>query len=279
MRRNNVLLFVSAVLFVVIVVVAPSWLSGPKSMTVTIAAVLAFILTAGKLISGNAMSVFITPMNTMSLSRMQTVLWTVLITASFISVAFERLYSKATAANALDFTVPETLLGLIGISLTSAVASSVVNSGKAAKQASVAQVQQAAQKTNESVQATGTLFGYDHHSKASFMDIFEGDELGDAHAIDLGKIQMFFFTVVGAAVYLGEMYSQLATGPTSLPALPENLVILMGMSHAGYVGNKMVNRTPEVPATQVEAAPMAGAGTYIPAEQVGQPKLTVGAPK
>ena len=277
MRRNNLLLFASAVLFVVILVVAPSWLTGPKTLTVTLLAVLGFILLAGKLIGDSWLAVFITPMNTMSLSRTQTVLWTVLITASFITIAFERL--GANVANPLDFTVPGTLLGLMGISLTSAVASSAVMSGKAAKQASAAQVQQAAQKTNETVEPCGTLFGYKDRSRASFMDLFDGDELGDAHTIDLGKIQMFFFTVVGACVYLGQMYSSVNGVPSTLPPLPENLVILMGMSHTGYVGNKMVNRTPEVSSPMPEVTPMVGAGTNVPAEQAAQAMLTVAPPK
>ena len=277
MRRNHLLLFASAVLFVVILVVAPSWLSGPKTLTVTLLAVLGFILLAGKLIGDSWLAVFITPMNTMSLSRTQTVLWTVLVTASFITIAFERL--GANVANPLDFTVPGTLLGLMGISLTSAVASSAVMSGKAAKPASAAQVQQAAQKTNETVEPCGTLFGYKDRSRASFMDLFEGDELGDAHTIDLGKIQMFFFTVVGACVYLGQMYSSVNGVPSTLPPLPENLVILMGMSHTGYVGNKMVNRTPEVSAPMPEVTPMVGAGANVPAEQAAQAMLTVAPPK
>ena len=279
MRRNSFLLFVSAVLFIVLVVVIPSWFSGPRSLTLTLLAVVGFILVAGRLIGDSWLAVLITPQNTMSLSRTQTVLWTVLITASFITVAFERLASKATAANALDFTVPETLLGLIGVSLTSAVASSVVNSGKAAKETAPHQLSEAATKNGETVVANGTLFCRKDKSAASFMDIFEGDELGDAHAIDLGKIQMFFFTVVGAAVYLGEMYSQVAGVPTSLPALPENLVILMGMSHAGYVGNKLVNRTPASAGPQLEAAPaVKGTNVVIPDASTGA-RLTVAPPK
>lgn len=274
MKRNNFVLFVSIVLYIGVVAIAPSRLTPHWTLSAILIASAALTLMVGKLIFGSWWGVLITPQYTMSLSRTQTVVWTILICSSFMAVAFERL---AAGADALAFSVPNTLLGLIGISLTSAVASSAVLSGKSAKPATDAQVAMAAQKKNTDVEACGTLFGHKDKSKASLMDLFQGDELGDAHTIDLGKVQMFFFTVVGAVVYLGEMYSQLGAVPTSLPDLPTNLVYLMGMSHAGYVGNKLVTRTPDATVTR-SAATTTTVNKSAPAVMADQTKLEIAAP-
>jgi hypothetical protein len=273
MKRNNFVLFVSIVLYIGVVAVAPARLTPQWTLSAILIASAALTLVIGKLIFDSWWGVLITPQYTMSLSRTQTVVWTILICGSFMAVAFERL---AAGADALAFTIPDTLLGLIGISLTSAVATSAVLSGKSAKPATQAQVDLAEQKNETEVEACGTLFGYKDKSKACLMDMFEGDELGDAHTIDLGKVQMFFFTIVGAVVYLGEMYSQLGAVPTSLPDLPTNLVYLMGMSHAGYVGNKLVNRTPDATVTQ-SAAATATVNKSAPAMAGDQPKIEIAA--
>lgn len=271
MKHNNFVLFVSIVLFVGVVAVVPARLTPQWSLTAILVASAALTLVIGKLIFGSWWGVLTTPQYTISLSRTQTVLWTIIICGSFMTVAFERL---SAGADALAFTIPDTLLGLIGISLTSAVATSAVLSGKSVKQATQAQVDLAAKKNDTTVEACGTLFGYKNKTEACLMDMFEGDELGDAHIIDLGKVQMFFFTVVGAVVYLGEMYSQLGAVPTSLPNLPANLVYLMGMSHAGYICNKLPNRTPD--ATVQSAATTTTTVTQsVPAAMADQTKIPI----
>lgn len=282
MRNRNALLFVSIVLFIAVAVIAPMRVSATWSLTIVLAAVAAFVMAAGYAVKGSPWAALVTSLNTMSLSRTQTVVWTILICASFITVAFARFRTTGTAADALTFTVPDTLLGLIGVTLTSAVASSLVLSGKASKSPAADLVQQAAKNANmnpEEVKPQGTLFGYTDGSRAALTDIFEGDELGDAHTLDLGKIQMFFFTVVGATIFLGDMYGRLRSGtPAGLPDLPANLVILMGMSHAGYVGNKLVSRTPEAGAPQPtgDAGRVVPAGQQLPADASDAPRMPIG---
>ena len=54
--------------------------------------------------------------------------------------------------------------------------------------------------------------------------MFQGDELADAHTTDLSKVQMFFFTIVSAVVFLGTadaMFTNMKSiGDVLIPQLP-----------------------------------------------------------
>ena len=55
--------------------------------------------------------------------------------------------------------------------------------------------------------------------------------------ISITKYQNFIFTLVILAYYVGA-----AIQAGGLPALPKEVVWLIGISHAGYVGGKVPNR-------------------------------------
>ena len=110
---------------------------------------------------------------------------------------------------------------------------------------------------------------------ASFLDLFRGDEIVDCHRVDLGKVQMFFFTVIGALAYmlvLGDWISTLtpatlaaladaaaasttvvnataeaaaATAVVTFPVISGGFIAILGISHAGFLGNTAVPKTPE----------------------------------
>jgi hypothetical protein len=84
---------------------------------------------------------------------------------------------------------------------------------------------------------------------ARFTDMFEGDELANVQFVDVAKLQLFFFTVVVAVAYSMQLYAMIAYGDLSvgnvkMPELQEGLLALMGVSHAGFLGSKGVDRTP-----------------------------------
>ena len=75
-------------------------------------------------------------------------------------------------------------------------------------------------------------------------DLFQGEEIGNAAHLDLGKIQMFYFTLVLVLAYvvmLGAMFSR-NSGPinNTLPRLPAGIVALLGISSEGYLVNKVI---------------------------------------
>jgi len=98
-----------------------TWLIGMLLLT-------AFILVAGKGVSGKSYwtAAFIDRRNKMSLSRLQMLLWTVVVLSFYCVVAIARVGEDP--ASALDFEIPNTLLLLMAISTTSMVGSPLVKS-------------------------------------------------------------------------------------------------------------------------------------------------------
>jgi hypothetical protein len=91
--------------------------------------------------------------------------------------------------------------------------------------------------------------------------MFRGEEMGDTHLLDIGKIQMFFFTIIVWIAYAISVSKLLLTAFVPLPAgtVIENLPLvttgmatLLGVSHAAYLAHKAVPHTPEQP---VKSAP------------------------
>ena len=252
-KSRNLLLFVTFVITVAAIIAAPQYLTPRWSLTAVYLAITGFMIAVCTLITGNPWSLLLTELNTMSLSRAQTILWTILVVGSYICLSF---------AHMSIVQIPGSVLGLIAVSIGSSVAASVVMSNKTGKDADPAEIAAAKAKNGEGTTASGTAFAWSDPKYASLADMLEGDELADAHTVDLAKVQMFFFTLAGAVVYAGMVYNELVGGKiaTSLPDLPQQLIILMGMSHTGYLGGKMVNRTDEATTAQTAVVPAAGAG-------------------
>ncbi|HET7433123.1 MAG TPA: hypothetical protein VFN10_00275 [Thermoanaerobaculia bacterium] len=237
-KSRNWLLFVTFVITVAAIIAAPQYLTPRWSLTAVYLAITGFMIAVCTLITGNPWSLLLTQLNTMSLSRAQTILWTILVVGSYICLSF---------AHMSIVQIPGSVLGLIAVSVGSSVAASVVMSNKTGKDADPAEIAASQAKNGEGASASGTAFAWSDPHYASLADMLEGDELADAHTVDLAKVQMFFFTLAGAVVYAGMVYNSLTSAKpvTTLPDLPQQLIILMGMSHTGYLGGKMVNRTDE----------------------------------
>ena len=88
---------------------------------------------------------------------------------------------------------------------------------------------------------------------AQWSDIFKKEKVGEQDLIDLSKVQMFFFTIVVISAYaaaLNNLLQQpdLIENPfgVALPAFSTSLVVLLGISHGGYLGSK-ANMTSDSP--------------------------------
>jgi hypothetical protein len=89
-------------------------------------------------------------------------------------------------------------------------------------------------------------------SDASFSDMFEGNEIGNTAHVDLGKVQMFFFTVTVAVAYAVAVAKSIHDGQLYgaeyvFPTLSSGMVALLGISNAGYLANKGVDHTKTAP--------------------------------
>lgn len=72
-----------------------------------------------------------------------------------------------------------------------------------------------------------------------FSDLFRDDK--DPGGMDLMKFQMFGWTVVAVVIYSFLFLNNLTDQIDSLPIVPESIVILTGLSQAGYLAGKAVS--------------------------------------
>jgi hypothetical protein len=106
--------------------------------------------------------------------------------------------------------------------------------------------------------------------KASFIDMFLGDDKANGKRLDLGKLQMFYFTVILALAYAvstGIVFINDGIGgthPLQFPALNDQFLVLLGISHAGYLAYKAVPRDGAgAPST---SGPTSGSETAAPSQ-------------
>lgn len=231
------------------------------------------IAIVGFAINGYASGILIDNRNRMSLSKFQMVAWTVLITSALITFAASNLHThvasgdlnkawdqagftaqqiKELAASRwgpLDIDVPVELYYAMGISAASFVAAPSLLSLKMDQDPKPAALQSTADKLNlnlSQVDSAGKVFTQCHPSLASWTDLFRGDEVGNAAAPDLGKIQQFIITVLLLGTYASSIWGTLAHDAkliVAMPALSSGFVVLMGISHASYLAYKAAPHT------------------------------------
>ncbi len=199
-------------------------------------------LIVGRGITGAWKGAFVDERLRMSLSRLQLLMWTILVLSAFGTIALIRM--EHDALTALDIQVPDTIWALIGISATSLVGSPLIKSSVQDTQTpSKDQVQKfaAAQgKSADDVDVEGKVVKNKSIAEASVADIFMGEYVDDFALLDLAKIQMFFFTLLLVLTYATAVGSLLMNDPlpSALPNVSGGMLALLGVSHASYLANK-----------------------------------------
>ena len=139
-----------------------------------------------------------------SLNRLQITGWTMLILPSFIA-----LFLSSFAVP----VIPETLLGLMGISVSSAVFGGAV-------------------KANKDVSAAKILKSNKSDNKRRFLQVLLEEEGSNAGLVSVTNFQNFVFTFVLWILYV-VLFAN--SDPKALPKFPTEALWLIGISHAGYV--------------------------------------------
>ena len=148
-----------------------------------------------------------------SLTHFQVVVWTLIILSAYLAVLVNSQF------DASKLKIGEQLLALMGIAAGSAVLSAGVKAAKdASDSAKVAKCDNA------------------HPAKFSQIWLEEEGDLADK-VVSITKYQGFIFTLVALVFFIS-----LAAKAQGMPELPEDLVWLLGISHAGYVGGKLPNK-------------------------------------
>ena len=97
-------------------------------------------------------------------------------------------------------------------------------------------------------QAVGDLHANATAADARWSDMLRGDSIANFQFTDLGKVQMFLFTMVLVFAYAALVWSIMSMPQAaqvlqvvpsmSLPAFADSLVITMALSHGGYLATK-----------------------------------------
>jgi len=234
--------------------------NGLMAWLLTMGLMTAMVISAGKDIQGFFFGFLIDERNRYSLSRLQTLVWTILILSAYLTAVFINLRSNAT--DGLAIAIPEQLWVLMGISVTSLLGSPLLVNQKrkegdegelvneaALKQATVAGSPQAVESAMEVVTLDGEIVLKQDPQQATWSDLFKGEAANNHKYLDISRVQMFFFTfilVVAYGFYLGQMFAGYSDGEgfensiSSLPAFSSGMIALLGISHTAYLGNKTV---------------------------------------
>jgi hypothetical protein len=255
-----------AILALLVAFGAPSVIEDPSSAwLLSLAGMTAFAVVVGVAINRRPAGLVIDNRNRVSLSKLQALAWTLMVLSALTTAVIFRI--RLGFADPVAITLPQELLAAMGISAVSLVAAPVVLSLKSTEDAAPGQAAATAAKLDDgdSGHAVGKVYARTEAADASWLDLFRGDETGNAASPDLSKMQQFLITVVVLAVYASGLWKAFA-GPeyvtdesnaapffAAFPALSTSMVWLIGISHAGYLAYKAAPHSASA-ATPVAAA-------------------------
>ncbi len=239
----------------------PWWgvLDGPATRLIAFLATLAGMMCLfagwGLLIVGDPFGVLQSARNTYSLSRLQMVLWTLVVLSAIMALAACRAWGQARGlsngevSTALNIDIPQDLFVVMGISFFSGAAAPAVLALKAQSDSTPGQVNAASRRMGADLDVQGQVV-IRRSGKPRLVDVLRGDEVAIAGLIDLSKVQQLLITLILISVYfsmLAGMFSgdMLPTevvekSPTTpLPKFPRDFVTLLALSHGGYLAYKV----------------------------------------
>jgi len=221
-KRHLYALAVFAILVAILWAGLFSGLSPVNSWYVTMLLMVAFGVVISYWLTGTWRGILIDNRNRISLSRFQFGAWTLLGLSGILTISLNNIVVGSEAP--LDFEIPSQLLVLMGISTASLVAAPAIIGTKP------------------------KMLTRKSPNKATWADLFLGEEVDNAKSVDLGRMQMFFFTVVVLATYAAQLRSLLMQTDGTIAALPgiqDGMNVLLGISHTGYLAQKNVKLIPE----------------------------------
>ena len=196
------------------------WWGGSAAVMTVLALLVGFVVTRQPL------GVLIDSRGRYSLTHFQLSLWTIVIFSLIAGVFFGRWQHHV--GNPLGFTIPSQVLGLVGISVGTAVTATAAKVAKSTTHA-------------ESVAASAPGSEW----KPSLIQIFLQEEGTYAdQVVDITKFQKFLVTVVLAVAYTGLAVHKITTAGVAarvntLPTISGTFLVLLGISYAGYVAGKL----------------------------------------
>jgi hypothetical protein len=205
-----------------------------------------FTFGVGRALTGTWKSLLIDERNKQSLSRLQLVLWTGLVTTAIAAAVAWNIHIGAV--DPLGIQVPQELWILLGISATALVGSNFIKDQQSSPKLTEEQAnERLSQITNGAQAAQGELAANVSLIQARWTDMFQSEGANNFNKLDVGKIQLFFFTIIVvlayAAAFARTAFHPFPTVPSApgrfeFPPLEGSLVALVGVSSFFYLANK-----------------------------------------
>ena len=229
----------------------PAWLISGTTLTLMLAAI-------GWAVQRRFDGVLIDRDNRISLSRLQLVLWTVLLLSGLeaagifnTSLGYPQTIGKEAMLGPLDIRIPSEIWALLGLGSFTAVAAPLVKNRN--RERDLHHPDEARALAEQAAKARGTksVGRYDGRvyqnaspREARWIDLVLGDHEG-APYIDISKVQhlaltLLLFLVYGLALYeILDKPLPLSQAIPKFPDLSPGMLSLLGISHAAYLAGKV----------------------------------------
>jgi len=219
-------------------------LGRPVTWLLTLAILAALFIIIGVAQKKRWNGVLIDDRNKVSLSRVQIVLWTVLLVSALFTAGLSNVSLGIT--NPLEIEIPASVWALLGIGSFSFVASSSILGEKQkgnppGRLPAISANLKASDDLATPPDSRGQVVTKAAPEDARWLDIVRGDT-NDADTVDISKVQQLSFTVLLLVVYGSALFNLLkAVAPiTTFPPVDGGFVSLLGLSHAAYLAYKAV---------------------------------------
>lgn len=237
-------------------------------LALMMASVLAIVIAAGLGVTALAWGTFISDQNRISLARCQVVAWSVLVLPAIVGFACFNAgvgVQFNTLSLAVFPQVPASIWAALGITIGSTLLSPLLLAAKDSGTPALQVAKGASVKVNDNVSTfadpfdpsvpTSKLSSNDDPSKASFSDLFLGEEKTNDTQVDISRLQMLVITV-GLVLTYGQMvfgkvgeitFAAIAKAADSgvmdallgsLPAGGATFTAMLAISHGAYIVTK-----------------------------------------
>lgn len=152
---------------------------------------------------------------------------------------------SAGGLESMDATDPQTAAQLAAVQVQ---LQNVENELKTVRMAATRAEKRAEELEAAQAEAVGDLHAHGSITEARWSDMMRGDTIANFQFADLGKIQMFFFTIILVFTYAALIWSLMSMPQASqvlqiapsvkLPAFSDSLVLTLALSHGGYLATK-----------------------------------------
>lgn len=233
-------------------------LSGGLAWLISLVPLIMMLGAIGWAVHGRLDGVLIDRDNRISLSRLQLVLWTVLLMGALqaagifnSTVTYPQSFGAEMMLGPLDIRIPPEIWTLLGLGSFTAVVAPVIKQGNRTrplrapeKDTDIVSEIKHDRGLREAGRFAGRVYQNASSNDARWIDLVMGDYEGAAH-IDISKLQHFVLTLLLLLIYGLALFAimdkslPLSEPINRFPDISPGLLSLLGISHAAYLADKV----------------------------------------